>query len=582
MADDESLAPKKDNLDDIFGEKNDDVDLFGGSKSDASIDSKKDLFGDSTADDDLFGESKLVTKEESEEFVTPPPGDSSPTQVEEPTKTEEPVTDDPLKTEEPVAEPVAEAPKVEEPSPVEEPPKVEEPVKPTSEEVDIFGETSKDDLFSDPAPQNGVGNGHEEPDDDKLFDEEISLEDDGKPKPRLTLEKSKEELSEEEGGDTFDIVIKVSDPMKVGDGMNAYMAYSVTTQTSLASFKRSDFSVKRRFSDFLGLHERLSEKHMPYGRIVPPPPDKSVVGMVKVKGSKDDQASTDFVSKRQHALEKFLNRISKHKLLLDDHDFKEFLEAEELPRAKNTSALSKGGLSRLAKGVGEAFSKMTSKMTETDSWFEEKQSRIDDLDQQVKKLHAASEMLVSLRREVSVNTSAFAKSVSLLSSTEEHSRLSRALAQLAELEEKVELVHAEQASTDFYLLSETLREYIGLIASVKAAFSQRVKVWGNWQNAQSTLSKKREALVKFELAQKADKVEAAKDEVVEWERRVEKGEEEFDTISKSIKVEMAAFEMMRIRDFKALIISYLESLLGIEQQLVKLWESYSPIAKSIC
>jgi len=38
-----------------------------------------------------------------------------------------------------------------------------------------------------------------------------------------------------------------------------------------------------------------------------------------------------------------------------------------LPRAKNTSALSKGGLSRLAKGIGEAVSKMTNKMAESDS-----------------------------------------------------------------------------------------------------------------------------------------------------------------------------------------------------------------------
>ena len=131
-------------------------------------------------------------------------------------------------------------------------------------------------------------------------------------------------------GDTFDINIKISDPIKVGDGMSAYMAYSVTTQTSISTFRSAEFSVKRRFSDFLGLHERLSEKHIAGGRIVPPPPDKSVVGMVKVKGSKDDQSSTDFVYKRKHALEKFLNRISKHKVLLDDQDFREFLEADEV------------------------------------------------------------------------------------------------------------------------------------------------------------------------------------------------------------------------------------------------------------
>ena len=40
---------------------------------------------------------------------------------------------------------------------------------------------------------------------------------------------------------------------------------------------------------------------------------------------------------------------------------------QQLPRAKNTSALSKGGFSRLAKGIGEAVSKMTSKMTEPDA-----------------------------------------------------------------------------------------------------------------------------------------------------------------------------------------------------------------------
>ena len=38
----------------------------------------------------------------------------------------------------------------------------------------------------------------------------------------------------------------------------------------------------------------------------------------------------------------------------------------QLPRAKNTSALSKGGFARFAKGIGEAVSKMTNKMIESD------------------------------------------------------------------------------------------------------------------------------------------------------------------------------------------------------------------------
>lgn len=103
-----------------------------------------------------------------------------------------------------------------------------------------------------------------------------------------------------------------------GDGMNAYMAYKVTTkvsyqnipsssqqsweselavlflftyffslshclsmslaQTSMVLFKNKDFSVKRRFSDFLGLHSKLASKYLHVGYIVPPAPEKSIVG----------------------------------------------------------------------------------------------------------------------------------------------------------------------------------------------------------------------------------------------------------------------------------------------------------------
>jgi len=36
--------------------------------------------------------------------------------------------------------------------------------------------------------------------------------------------------------------------------------------------------VYRRFSDFLGLHEKLVVKHLHQGRIIPSAPEKSVIG----------------------------------------------------------------------------------------------------------------------------------------------------------------------------------------------------------------------------------------------------------------------------------------------------------------
>ena len=38
------------------------------------------------------------------------------------------------------------------------------------------------------------------------------------------------QIEEEESGDQFGIEISVTDPKKMGDGMNAYMAYKVNTK----------------------------------------------------------------------------------------------------------------------------------------------------------------------------------------------------------------------------------------------------------------------------------------------------------------------------------------------------------------
>uniref|UniRef100_A0A5F8H9P8 Sorting nexin-2 n=1 Tax=Monodelphis domestica TaxID=13616 RepID=A0A5F8H9P8_MONDO len=370
----------------------------------------------------------------------------------------------------------------------------------------------------------------------------------------VIFDRSRDEIEEEANGDVFDIEIGVSDPEKVGDGMNAYMAYRVTTKTSLSMFNKNEFSVKRRFSDFLGLHSKLATKYLHIGYIVPPAPEKSIVGMTKVKVGKEDSSSTEFVEKRRAALERYLQRTVKHPTLLQDPDLRQFLESSELPRAVNTQALSGAGILRMVNKAADAVNKMTIKMNESDAWFEEKQQQFENLDQQLRKLHASVEALVCHRKELSANTAAFAKSAAMLGNSEDHTALSRALSQLAEVEEKIDQLHQEQAFADFYVFSELLSDYIRLIAAVKGVFDHRMKCWQKWDDAQVTLQKKREAEAKMMLANKPDKIQQAKNEIREKER---------------------------VKDFKTVIIKYLESLVQTQQQLIKYWEAFLPEAKAI-
>ncbi|KAM4829222.1 sorting nexin-1 [Thomomys bottae] len=392
---------------------------------------------------------------------------------------------------------------------------------------------------------------------------------------------SYEELEEEEQEDHFDLTVGITDPEKIGDGMNAYVAYKVTTQTTLPMFRSKQFAVKRRFSDFLGLYEKLSEKHSQNGFIVPPPPEKSLIGMTKVKVGKEDSSSAEFLEKRRAALERYLQRVVNHPTMLQDPDVREFLEKEELPRAVGTQTLSGAGLLKMFNKATDAVSKMTIKMNESDIWFEEKLQEVECEEQRLRKLHAVVETLVTHRKELALNTAQFAKSLAMLGSSEDNTALSRALSQLAEVEEKIEQLHQEQANHDFFLLAELLSDYIRLLAIVRAAFDQRMKTWQRWQDAQATLQKKREAEARLLWANKPDKLQQAKDEITEWESRVTQYERDFEKISTVVRKEVIRFEKEKSKDFKNHVIKYLETLLYSQQQLAKYWEAFLPEAKAI-
>lgn len=65
---------------------------------------------------------------------------------------------------------------------------------------------------------------------------------------------------------------------------------------------------------------------------------------------------------------------------------------------------------------------------------------MESLDNQLRKLLFSVETLVLGRKDLAALTSAFAKSAAMLSNCEEHTSLSRALSQLAEVEEKASIL----------------------------------------------------------------------------------------------------------------------------------------------
>lgn len=126
---------------------------------------------------------------------------------------------------------------------------------------------------------------------------------------------------------------------------------------------------------------------------------------------------------------------------------------------------------------------------------------------------------MTTRKELANLTGLVAKSAAMLSTCEEHTGLSRALSSLADTEEKIEILRAEQSNSDFYILAECVKDYLGLFGAIKSAFHERVKVFQYWQNAQVQLTKRRENRGRYEMANRTDKLEQAHQEVEEVRKR---------------------------------------------------------------
>jgi sorting nexin-1/2 len=148
--------------------------------------------------------------------------------------------------------------------------------------------------------------------------------------------------------------ISVGDPHKVGDLTSSHTEYSVTTKTTSKGYRNSDFTVSRRYRDFLWLYTQLHNNNP--GVIIPPPPEKQAVGRFEA----------DFVESRRAALERMLNKSAAHPILQHDGDLKLFLESDAFTVDIKNKERKDPGLGESKGMFGSMLSSSSGKFVEHD------------------------------------------------------------------------------------------------------------------------------------------------------------------------------------------------------------------------
>ncbi|EPT00748.1 hypothetical protein FOMPIDRAFT_1023663 [Fomitopsis schrenkii] len=357
-------------------------------------------------------------------------------------------------------------------------------------------------------------------------------------------------------------VINVDDPQKVGDPIRAYTMYTVHTKTSSPLYSKSQFSVLRRYSDFLWLYETLSQNNP--GVVVPPVPDKNPY-------RRFDQ---DFVEQRRLALEKCIQKIANHPVLQKDPDLKMFLESDtfalDVKHRKAELGQEKGFMASLGQSLaGPRFHEM-------DEWFDRQKAYLDSLESQLRGLVKAIDLVAKHRSEVATATGEFAQAVGELGSSDVGPQLVTSFAGLADVHRKAQDVEIAQSHDDMVTIVSTVDEYARLINSVRMAFSSRIRTYHQWQSADAHLrsTKQRHETQRAQGRIPSDQLSRSLSLVADAERRALDAKTDFDQVSNLVKSEVARFEQERIEDFKNSLEAFLDGMIARQKEVIVAWENY--------
>ncbi|KAF9199478.1 Vacuolar protein sorting-associated protein 5 [Haplosporangium sp. Z 27] len=358
--------------------------------------------------------------------------------------------------------------------------------------------------------------------------------------------------------------ITVGEPQKVGDVISPHIVYKVHIKTNSTAFKSNDFTVQRRYRDFLWLYNQLTT-HNP-GVIVPPVSEKHAIGRFQ----------DEFVESRRIALERCLRKMTAHPMLYGDPDLKLFLESDSLvAEIKEKRQDSKGFMTKF----GETLSSATTftKVHETDEWFESRRNQLDVLDSQLKSLLKAIEAIIKQRKDLGSASAEFGESIVSLAGTELNKPLANSLLVLGNLKIRIKELHDRQAHMDVLTLEHTVDEYIRTIGSIKIAFMARAKFNQNMVQAQNDLSKKKASFEKMNQPSrktKPERIQQLQHEIAEAEQRLESAKTEFEEISSLVRQEFDRFDREKVEDFKQSVEAFLASMVKHQREIVGLWENY--------
>ncbi|KAK7268036.1 hypothetical protein RIF29_20719 [Crotalaria pallida] len=368
--------------------------------------------------------------------------------------------------------------------------------------------------------------------------------------------------------------VSVTDPVKLGNGVQAYISYRVITKTNFPEFQGPEKIVIRRYSDFVWLRDRLFEKYK--GIFIPPLPEKSAVEKFRF--------SAEFIEMRRQALDIFVNRIASHHELQQSEDLRLFLQAEEETmerlRSQETGIFKKkpSDLMQIFKDVQTKVSDVVlgkeKPVEETDPEYEKLKHYIFELENHLAEAQKHAYRLVKRHRELGQSLSDFGKAVKLLGASEGNS-LGKAFSELGMKSEALSVKLQKEAQQLLMNFEEPLKDYVRAVQSIKATIAERANAFRRQCELAETMKLKEINLDKLMLI-RSEKVGEAEYEYNQLKAESEQATKTFETIVRLMNEEIGRFQEQKTLDMGIAFHEFAKGQARLANGIADAWRSLIP------
>ncbi|KAI9913558.1 hypothetical protein PsorP6_005301 [Peronosclerospora sorghi] len=395
--------------------------------------------------------------------------------------------------------------------------------------------------------------------------------------------------------------VSVSTPVIVGSGYSRYTQYVIFTKTNCSHFPCTTAQVKRRFSDFEWLHQRLLLHFR--GTIIPPLPEKRWAGNM----------DATFVEERRQALEHFIvrdgffaacfgflcslnrlwlsykqNEVCSHEKLSQTLELQIVLTAstegliagKELLKVASAAAAyvpTPASVSSLWSSLKDGVflsTNMQSVEIKTDDDYARIGQYINEYEKRIREVTRCSDIVYAAQRNEGYEMSRFGTYLSALS---EHEKQDREMKQLAEVAgdhfETVSNIYQDQLDKLLSMYVSIVRYQAGKVDAVKTVMHNRESAIHEVQQANASMQRNKE---RFAAARASSGAAAsamrAEQKIASAEDRMNQAKEQVQFIANSLKVETKRMDSGKTANLKTALLSLATLELEYHVQSRAAWE----------